>query len=69
MKIQDQIKRWLLDRLGRPYCASCIADEMHLIDSSRVRELTIDLASVAGLRRLTGTCTRCGKKRHVIEAT
>ena len=66
---KENIRKWLIERAGKAYCADCITDEMNLFDLAQVRGAIGFLAeNKARFHRFTGICFRCDKARRVIRA-
>jgi hypothetical protein len=68
MTVAEEVNGWLRNNKGFAYCDGCIKNELNLSGSQQVQDATIALGTTGRFRRFTGTCFKCGEKRHLIQA-
>lgn len=60
--------RWLAHHRGRPYCAGCLAEEIHCV-AAEATQAVDRLARVPGLEGRVDRCARCGRRAPVVGAS
>lgn len=66
--IPEKIRDFLVQRLGRRYCDSCIQERLGLRWRQQVQLVTATLAVTRSFTRELGNCCTCHQSKYVIAA-